>query len=73
MPPSWRCLLFSLPTVLVLAGGLDLSPSERIAAEYASLFPDPKLVVQPGAGHYPWVDDPAWFRSAVAGFLDSPE
>ena len=41
-----------------------------IAAEFAGLFPRAKLVVQPGAGHYPWLDDGGWFTAAVAGFLD---
>ena len=27
------------------------------------------VVVQPEAGHYPWIDDPAAFSAALAGFL----
>jgi len=42
----------------------------RLAAELATLFPDARLVVQPGAGHYPWLDGPAWFSFALAAFLD---
>jgi len=37
------------------------------AAEYAALFPSAELVVQPGAGHYPWLDDPQAFVRAVEG------
>jgi pimeloyl-ACP methyl ester carboxylesterase len=55
--------------VLVLAGELDLSPSPAVAREYAAAFPQGELVVQPDAGHFPWVDDPAWFAAAVEGFL----
>jgi len=25
--------------------------------------------VQPGGGHYPWLDDPEWFVQTLAGFL----
>jgi proline iminopeptidase len=55
--------------VLLLAGELDLVTSPLMATEYAALFPDARLVVQPGAGHYPWLDDAAWFTAAVTGFL----
>jgi proline iminopeptidase len=55
--------------VLVLAGEVDVNTPPRLAAELAGLFPDARLVVQPGAGHYPWLDDPGLFTSAVAAFL----
>jgi pimeloyl-ACP methyl ester carboxylesterase len=61
---------FSSP-VLLLAGELDLGAIPRVAAEFAGLFPNAELVVQPGAGHYPWLDDGDWFVSATAGFLDA--
>jgi hypothetical protein len=25
--------------------------------------------VQPGGGHYPWLDDPEWFVQTLAGFV----
>jgi pimeloyl-ACP methyl ester carboxylesterase len=40
------------------------------AAESTALFPNTKLVMQPGGGHPPWLDDPEWFVSAVSAFLD---
>ncbi|MEV7040348.1 alpha/beta hydrolase [Amycolatopsis sp. NPDC051061] len=55
--------------VLVLAGELDWIASPGVADEFASLFPDARVVVLPGAAHYPWLDDAAAFVSAVAGFL----
>jgi pimeloyl-ACP methyl ester carboxylesterase len=55
--------------VLVYAGELDPAPTPRQAGELAALFPRGDLVVQPGAGHFPWLDDPAWFVGAVARFL----
>ncbi len=55
--------------VLLLAGEYDVAlPPER-ATEYAGLFPRATLAVQPGAGHYPWLDDPDWFSSIVVGFM----
>jgi len=71
-PEATRAALaeFTRP-VLVLAGEVDVNTPPRIAAELAAAFPDARLVVQPGAGHYPWLDDPAWFTSAVAAFLDA--
>ncbi|MFD5828887.1 alpha/beta fold hydrolase [Lentzea sp. NPDC060358] len=53
-----------VPTLL-LAGELDVSLPPKRAQEYADLFPRARLVVQPGAGHYPWLDDPEAFAAAV--------
>ena len=55
--------------VLVVGGSLDLQRPPAVTAEYAALFPSARLVVQPGAGHFPWLDDPGQFVSAVSGFL----
>jgi proline iminopeptidase len=60
---------FSSP-VLVVAGGFDLSRPPGVVAEFAALFPAAQLVVQPGAGHYPWLDDADRFVSALTAFLD---
>jgi proline iminopeptidase len=69
-PEATRAGLAAFPfPVLVLAGEVDVNTPPRLAAELAGLFPDARLVVQPGAGHYPWLDDPGLFTSAVAGFL----
>ncbi|MWA01051.1 alpha/beta fold hydrolase [Actinomadura sp. LD22] len=56
--------------VLVLAGELDGGPLPRVAHEIAAAFPAGTAVVQPGAGHFPWLDDPRWFVEAVARFLE---
>jgi pimeloyl-ACP methyl ester carboxylesterase len=45
------------------------SRSPKCAAEYAGLFPQAELAVQPGGGHYPWRDDPEWLVQTLAGFL----
>ncbi|MCK8437627.1 alpha/beta hydrolase [Streptomyces sp. D2-8] len=55
--------------VLVLAGGVDGGPSPALARRTAEAFPKAECVVQPGAGHYPWLDDPEWFTRRVAAFL----
>ncbi|MGW8760908.1 alpha/beta fold hydrolase [Streptomyces sp. NPDC055815] len=55
--------------VLLLAGERDLWPTARSAADAASLFPHVTLTVQPGAGHYPWLDDARAFTAAVEGFV----
>ncbi|MEV1009522.1 alpha/beta hydrolase [Streptomyces sp. NPDC049881] len=69
-PDASRAALarFTSP-VLLLAGEADLQAPPRTMAAFADLFPDAELVVQPGAGHHPWLDDPGRFTAAVAGFL----
>ncbi|MER8223868.1 alpha/beta hydrolase [Streptomyces sp. NPDC094143] len=55
--------------VLVLAGGADGGPAPALARRTAGVFPHAECVVQPGAGHYPWLDDPEWFTRRVAAFF----
>jgi pimeloyl-ACP methyl ester carboxylesterase len=52
-----------------MAGELDGVPTPERAGELAALFPDGEVVVQPGGGHFPWLDDPDWCVRAVIGFL----
>jgi proline iminopeptidase len=69
-PAETRAALasFDLP-VFVLAGERDMSAPPRVIAELAGLFPNATVVTQPGAGHYPWLDDPTWFVQAVTASL----
>jgi len=69
-PDATRAALatFAAP-VLLLAGEFDLNSPPPAVAEYAALFPDATLVVQPEAGHQPWLDDPDLFVATVAAFL----
>ena len=70
-PPVTRAALAGLAApVLVFAGEADIGPTPEFAAEAVRLFPGWSLAVQPGAGHFPWLDDPAWFTAAVTAFLD---
>ena len=55
---------------LLLAGEVDVGAPPSAVGEYAGLFPNAELVVQPGAGHFPWLDDADQFIEAVATFLD---
>lgn len=69
-PEATRTALEKLTgEVLVLAGELDGGPVPERAAELAALFPRGRVAVQPGAAHFPWLDDPERFVSAVNGFL----
>ena len=54
---------------LLLAGEVDLNTIPGVVAEYAELFPNAELVVQPEAGHYPWLDDADRFVATTATFL----
>lgn len=56
--------------VLLVAGEYDVGLPPKCAAEFAALFPAARLAVAPRSGHFPWLDDPAWFTAAVAAFLD---
>jgi pimeloyl-ACP methyl ester carboxylesterase len=56
--------------VLVLAGSYDTGNPPDVMAEVAAVFPRAQLVVQEGAGHFPWVDDPELFATLVTPFLD---
>jgi proline iminopeptidase len=71
-PPAARAGLAAYRSpVFVLAGEFDLNSPPESVAEIAALFPAgaAEYAVQPGAGHYPWVDDPERFGKAVGSFL----
>ncbi|MFG3441940.1 alpha/beta fold hydrolase [Nonomuraea sp. NPDC047897] len=69
-PEATRAALAALDApVFLLAGELDLNTPPGAVAEFAALFPAATLVVQPGAGHFPWLDDAGAFVTATATFL----
>jgi pimeloyl-ACP methyl ester carboxylesterase len=69
-PPATRAALATLASpVLVYAGELDAVSPPELLAQVAGLFPGWALTVQPGAGHFPWLDDPAQFAGALSAFL----
>ncbi|WP_126634749.1 alpha/beta fold hydrolase [Embleya hyalina] len=57
------------PPVLLLAGEADPGAPPHTMAEFAGLFPNAELVVQPGAGHHPWLDDADRFVATTTAFL----
>lgn len=72
-PDATRTALAQLTApVLVHAGELDGGPRPDLARRAAEAFPEAEVAVQPGAGHYPWLDDPEWFVRRVLAFLDGP-
>jgi pimeloyl-ACP methyl ester carboxylesterase len=69
-PEATRAALATLEApVLLLAGEVDLNSPPRVVAELAGLFPNATLATQPGAAHFPWLDDPTWFTKTIAAFL----
>jgi pimeloyl-ACP methyl ester carboxylesterase len=63
-----RLAALSTPTLLMV-GEYDIWPTATALHELAALLGKAKLVVQPNAGHFPWVDDPAIFAASVERFL----
>jgi proline iminopeptidase len=55
--------------VRIVIGELDMAPGPELAANLAALFGDASVVVQPDAGHFPWVDDPLTFAKLAAAAL----
>ncbi|MBC7375759.1 MAG: alpha/beta hydrolase [Frankiales bacterium] len=57
--------------VLVVGGERDALTGVASVALVAGTFAHAQTVVLPGAGHFPWVDEPDAFRTAVTAFLAS--
>jgi pimeloyl-ACP methyl ester carboxylesterase len=71
--PATRAALAKLTApVLLYAGEVDPMVTPAALREAAPLFNDATVVVQPGAAHFPWIDDPAAFAAAVGSFLSQP-
>jgi pimeloyl-ACP methyl ester carboxylesterase len=71
-PEETRAALAELEVpVLILAGEYDFGPSPVLAMQLGECFPKAwmQLAVQPGAGHFPWLDDAQWFSGAVSRWL----
>ena len=72
-PDATRAALarFTQP-VLLVAGQVDPGAPPPTAAEFARLFRNAELVVQSGAGHFPWLDDADRFVATLLAFLGRP-
>lgn len=57
--------------VLVVGGERDALTGVEAVSVVAGCFPAAQTVVLPGAGHFPWVDQPAAFADVVREFLTS--
>lgn len=69
-PAAVRTAIADLPApVLLVAGEYDVGLPPKRAAEFAAMFPAADLTVAPGAGHFPWLDDPQWLVETLATFL----
>ncbi|MER6254759.1 alpha/beta hydrolase [Streptomyces sp. NPDC001584] len=69
-PPATRAALTTWRSPALLpAGEFDLNSPPRSVAEFAELIPGATCVVQPGAGHCPWLDHAGRFVATVAAFL----
>lgn len=69
-PDATRAALGALSApVLLLAGETDLNTPPGVVQEYAGFLGRPEYIVQPHAGHFPWLDAPATFVATVATFL----
>lgn len=55
--------------VLVVGAERDAATGLASVDAVAACFPRAQTVVVPGAGHFPWVDEPEAFRAVVSGFL----
>lgn len=55
--------------VLVVAGELDPGPTPAMARRFVEVVGNGRLVIQPKAGHFPWIDDPDAFSRSVREFL----
>jgi len=68
--PATRTALNKLTApVLLHAGDLDPLVTPAMVRQAAPVFNDATVVVQPGAAHYPWIDDPVAFATAISSFL----
>lgn len=71
-PEATRTALRALTApVLLYAGEVDGGPSPALVRRAAAAFPNAEVIVQPGAAHYPWLDDPEEFVRRTVGFLDA--
>jgi len=55
---------------LIVVGERDALTGATVAEQFAGEIPNAEVAVVPGAGHFPWVDEPEAFARLVVSFLD---
>lgn len=71
-PAATRAALADLEMrTLLVAGEFDVNSPPSAVTEFGALFRDATVVLQPGAGHYPWLDDAARFTATVSAALEA--
>jgi proline iminopeptidase len=66
-PEATRAAIAALAApVLLVAGQVDVAAPPFAVAAYANMFRNATSVIQPEAGHYPWLDNPERFVAIVA-------
>jgi pimeloyl-ACP methyl ester carboxylesterase len=55
--------------VLLCAGDQDPLVTPAMVGAAAPFLNDATVIVVPGTGHFPWIDDPAAFTTAIEAFL----
>jgi proline iminopeptidase len=69
-PSVTRAALTKLTApVLLYAGDLDPVVTPAVVREAVPLFNAATVAIQPQAAHFPWVDGPASFTTAITSFL----
>lgn len=69
-PPAIASDLKKLVAPVLLYGGeLDPLVPPALVRQAAPVFPDVSVMIQGGAGHFPWIDDPGIFADSVMAFL----
>jgi pimeloyl-ACP methyl ester carboxylesterase len=58
----------SAPTLIVV-GERDAMTGAAVGDRFAEVIPQAEVVAVSGAGHFPWVDEPAKFAAGVEAFL----
>jgi pimeloyl-ACP methyl ester carboxylesterase len=56
--------------VLLYGGQIDTAPMPETLERAARLFPNASVTLQPGAAHFPWIDDANFFTAAISSFLE---
>lgn len=56
--------------VLLYGGELDPLVTPAMLHEAAELFPHAVVTIQPGVGHFPWIEAPMRFATSVGAFLE---